>query len=129
MARPASAQAKIDKEELEKLLGLQPNEKEAADWFDVSINSLVRFIKTHYDCSFEELRDKRFVRTRMSIKRAQIQEALKGNATLLIWTGKQYLGQTDKQEVATSNINLDVDASNTELARKLLEAARIAKEL
>lgn len=36
-----------------------------------------------------------FSRTKMSISEAQINYALKGNASLLIWLGKQHLGQTD----------------------------------
>lgn len=33
------------------------------------------------------------------LRTAQIRLALKGNAIMLIWLGKQYLGQADKQEL------------------------------
>ena len=33
-----------------------------------------------------------------SLRRKQVQLALKGNATMLIWLGKQHLGQSDKVE-------------------------------
>ena len=33
-----------------------------------------------------------------SLRRAQFKKALGGNATMLIWLGKQYLNQTDKAE-------------------------------
>jgi ubiquinone biosynthesis protein UbiJ len=33
------------------------------------------------------------------LRKAQFDCALGGNATMLIWLGKQYLGQIDKQEM------------------------------
>ena len=96
MARPAKAQQAIDRAELEKLMRLSPSRREAADWFDVSQSSLERFIKREFQISFEALRDKSFVKTKMAIKRAQIEKALKGDNTMLIWCGKQHLGQSDK---------------------------------
>lgn len=41
----------------------------------------------------------------ISLRRAQYQAAMKGNTSMLIWLGKQDLGQTDKVE-QTSQINL-----------------------
>lgn len=35
----------------------------------------------------------------MSIRRAQIEKALKGDTGMLIWLGKQYLGQSDHMSV------------------------------
>ena len=119
MARPASAQAAINKDELEKLMRLYPSEKEASDWFDVSYKSLQRFIKTNFKCSFVQLRDKSFTKTRIAIKRKQIEKALAGNGdnTMLIWVGKQYLGQSDKME---QNLNVEDGAkkkANDTMAR------------
>lgn len=37
-----------------------------------------------------------------SLRRKQIDVALKGNPTMLIWTGKQYLGQRDQSEVVAT---------------------------
>ncbi len=36
----------------------------------------------------------------MSLRRLQWKAAKENNVTMLIWLGKQYLGQTDKQEVS-----------------------------
>jgi hypothetical protein len=35
-----------------------------------------------------------------ALRRRQFQSAMDGNPTMLIWLGKNWLGQTDKQEVA-----------------------------
>lgn len=46
-----------------------------------------------------------------SLKRKQVEVALAGNTTMLMWLGKQYLGQSDKTEVkqqTTGSLNLTV---------------------
>jgi hypothetical protein len=48
-------------------------------------------------------------RLRQSLRLAQIKSALSGNAIMLIWLGKQYLGQSDRQL-------LDVNAEHKALA-------------
>jgi hypothetical protein len=40
---------------------------------------------------------------RASLRRRQFKAANDGNPTMLIWLGKQYLGQADKQEVSGKN--------------------------
>lgn len=97
MARPPTESNKIDKDELEKLMKLYPSEQEASDWFGVNPKTLIRFIRKHFKCSFVQLRDKSFTKTKIAIKRAQIDKALKGDNTMLIWVGKQYLDQREKQ--------------------------------
>jgi hypothetical protein len=44
-------------------------------------------------------------RTRLnaSLKRRQYSTAMDGNITMLIWLGKQYLGQTDKTDLAATH--------------------------
>jgi hypothetical protein len=100
MARPPKAQDAIDRDELEKLMRLHPSKTEAADWFGVSESSLERFVKKNFEMSFDALRDKSFVKTKIAIKRAQIEKAIKGDNTMMIWCGKQYLGQSDKMDQA-----------------------------
>ena len=38
-----------------------------------------------------------------SLRRKQFEVAVAGNPTMLIWLGKQFLGQADKQEVTGQN--------------------------
>ena len=57
---------------------------------------------------------------RMSIRRMQVQAANKGNIVMMIWLGKQYLGQQDKQHVETK------DDTRAEAARDI---ATIRQEL
>jgi hypothetical protein len=68
---------------------------------------------------------------RATLRRKQYELALKGNATMQIWLGKQQLGQTDTPQVqmtitneakATANFTL-----NEETKKKLYEAAQLVK--
>lgn len=48
------------------------------------------------------------------LKDAQLAKALEGNATMLIWLGKQYLGQTEKVEtVNTDLVDSKIEIVNT----------------
>lgn len=51
-----------------------------------------------------------------SLRRRQFKAAMDGNPTMLVWLGKQYLGQTDKQQIAAS---VTGDISVTDARSKL----------
>lgn len=118
MGRPPTAKEAIDKEELEKLMRLYPSEQDCADWFNVSTKSIQRYVHDNYGMSFVQFRDKSFVRTRVAIKRAQIDKALKGDNTMLIWCGKQHLGQRDYQNLEHSG-KIDTSSADKEELEKL----------
>lgn len=44
---------------------------------------------------------------KQSLRRKQYEVAMKGNSSMLIWLGKQWLGQTDKVEQTTSFEDLE----------------------
>lgn len=82
---------------LERLALMHPTNEEMALFFGVSRNTLQRYLrKKEYRQALErgqKLRD-------ISLKRAQWVKAVRdGNTTMLIWLGKQLLGQTDKAAV------------------------------
>jgi hypothetical protein len=43
-----------------------------------------------------------------SLRRKQIQVALAGSHTMLIWLGKQLLGQSDRHDQVSSNLNVNL---------------------
>lgn len=65
----------------------------------MSEDSIQRKIKEAHGCTFSEYREKKLSNTRVKLLKKQIEVALSGNVPMLIWTGKQLLGQFDKQEV------------------------------
>lgn len=94
MPRPKK---EIDKRRFENLCKLQCTEIEVCSFFDVTDKTLARWCKETYNKHFSEVfREKREM-GKISLRRKQWQLAEK-NATMAIFLGKQFLGQTDKVE-------------------------------
>lgn len=91
----------INKEEFEKLCALQCTQEEIADWFKCHEETLRRFCKKTYNAQFCEVYKRFSARGKMSIRRSQFR-LMETNTAMAIWLGKQYLGQSDKQEIEHS---------------------------
>lgn len=98
MARP---KIPIDAEEVEKLAGLNCSTQEIADFLGVNEST----IKRRFALALK--RGRAVVNT--SLKRKQYKLAMDGNVTLLIWLGKQYLGQADKSESTVTYHKYEVE--------------------
>lgn len=88
---------------LENLGKIQCTTKEAAAVLDVSEPTFIEFIKR-----YEKARDvfeKGKENGKASLRRMQLKAAEAGNVTMMIWLGKQLLGQKDKHEIAGDQNN------------------------
>lgn len=93
----------IDEEQFKGLCSIQCTLEEISNWFKCSEDTIERWCKRELKMSFAEAYKKYSVGGKISLRRYQMKMA-EHNATMAIWLGKQYLGQTDKQEVSvTSN--------------------------
>lgn len=92
----------FDWEEFEKLCQMQCTLGEIAGWFGVSDDIVEKRCKEKYDLPFTEVFKQKRAGGRISLRRKQYQAALGGNTALLIWLGKQYLGQVDKAEFSSA---------------------------
>lgn len=90
----------IDKVQFEKLCAIQCRLEEIAGWFTCSIDTIERWCKREYEMNFAEVFKQKRGTGAVSLRRKQYEVALSGNVSMLIWLGKQYLGQSDKQDVA-----------------------------
>ncbi len=90
----------IDWKEFDKLCQLQCTLEEIAGWFDCSKDNIRNKIKEKFNMTFSTYFEQKRAGGKISLRRMQFQTAEKGNAAMQIWLGKQYLGQTDKQEIA-----------------------------
>ncbi len=88
----------INWDELNKLCALQCTAVEIAYFFDCSVDTIERRIKDHDGVTFAEYFKKHSSEGKISLRRAQYSKAMEGNVPMLIWLGKQILGQKDKQE-------------------------------
>jgi hypothetical protein len=77
----------IEPQEVFKLAQIGCKDIEIADWFGIDGNTL------RYNFSVELTKGREALK--QSLRRAQLQVALGGNPTMLIWLGKQYLGQSE----------------------------------
>jgi len=100
----------FDLAELEKLCALHCTLEEIAGWFKVGGKTIDRRRadeRTLYQhdgeqLTFKAIMERGYARGRISLRRKQMQLAEAGNATMLIWLGKQILGQRDVIEQTVS---------------------------
>lgn len=114
MARPS---LDIDEKEVEKLALLGATNCEIADFFMCN--------ETTIRTRFPEILTKARANMNLRLRQLQWKAAGHGNVTMLIWLGKQMLGQTDKQE--TKHIDATVNENIKALAaeyRKLLSESK-----
>jgi len=71
-------------------------EENVADCLKVSVSSLQRFIKDTYDITFDKLKAQKREGMHLKLAGKQYEVAMKGSVPMLIWLGKQWLGQRDK---------------------------------
>jgi len=64
----------------------------------VNTDTLTKKIKERYGLSFSEYKSKRQEPMRINLLKKQYDVAMSGNVSMLIWLGKQHLGQSDKQD-------------------------------
>ena len=89
------------KEVFEKLCEMLCTQEEMCGFFGVDHKTLDRWCKDTYGEGFSQTYKKFSQDGKISLRRAQFRMAEK-NPTMAIWLGKQYLNQTDKQEVAVA---------------------------
>ena len=99
MARPKKYD--IDTEKVEQLAGFGCTNTEIASFFGCSTD----LIEKSYSEFLTKGRDKGKIR----LRQLQWRAAERGNTSMLIWLGKQVLGQSEKTEVSWENPVGDVE--------------------
>ncbi len=100
MARPRK---KIDQEQFEKLCGLQCTIEEFCCYFQCDDKTLNAWCQRTYKRSFSEIFKIKRGSGKISLRRKQFEAAMAGNPTMLIWLGRNYLGQTDRIDVTVDD--------------------------
>ena len=77
----------IPEEQVAYLAGIHCTNKEIADFFEVPLQTLVD--------NFRDILTKNRLITKQRLRKAQLDLALKGDKTMLIWLGRNMLGQTE----------------------------------
>lgn len=120
MAKMGRPKIPIDRKQFESLCGLQCTKEEIASFFDCSVDTIENWCHSEYDSTFSAVfKQKRDV-GKVSLRRSQFRMAQK-NATMAIWLGKQYLGQSDKQEVVVSKEDESIKEMDRYFSKKKKE--------
>lgn len=90
----ANKRIDIDPEQVRKLAALGCTHQEIADVIGCSHDTLTRRFKSEIEHGKAN--------AKASLRRKQWETALAGNVPMLIWLGKQYLGQSDKLVTETT---------------------------
>jgi hypothetical protein len=93
MARPPK---QINASQVAKLAEIGCTTLEIASAMDCSVDTLQRRFAVNLAKGRQSLK--------MKLRRRQIRAALDGNITMLIWLGKQYLGQRDQAYVEIGDV-------------------------
>lgn len=99
MGRPLK---KFDYELFEKLCGIQCTAEEICAVMEISQDTLVRRTKLKYKKTFADVFKQKREAGKSSLRRTQWVKAMEGSIPLLIFLGKNYLGQSDKNELEQS---------------------------
>ena len=97
MARPTKFTEEKDKQ-LKAIMRLKPTMKDCAAFLDVHPDSVEKYIKKTYNCSFSEFREQNMVHTRFMLIRTAIKKAENGDNTMLIFCLKNLCGWRDNPE-------------------------------
>lgn len=97
--RPVGTEVKLDIETIEKLAQLGCTQPEVAHFLGVSHGTLETRLQRE---DFRAAWDRGQAHLKISLRRSQVKLADVGNPTMLIWLGKQLLGQSDRLSTEVS---------------------------
>jgi hypothetical protein len=100
VARTGRPKIQIDKRQFETMCAILCTEVEICNVLDISEDTLNRWCKSEYSMTFAETYKKLSANGKASLRRMQFKLAEK-SAAMAIFLGKNYLGQTDKDETDT----------------------------
>lgn len=129
MAKVGRPKIQINWEEFDKLCGLHATQVEIASWFGCSVDTIDRAVKAEKQMHFAEYYAQKASTGKISLRRQQWQLAMKGDKTMLIWLGKQYLGQSEKVEQNNKNTHIVEEAQRLANLSEAELVAIIKKEL
>lgn len=111
MGRP---RIELDWDQIEKMAQICCTQKEICNILGVSEDTMLRHCQEKFGITFAEYLDQKASTGKMSLRRKQFTTAMAGNVTMLIWLGKQHLGQKDKidQDVTTQGKPLQIIYQN-----------------
>jgi len=88
----------INWDQVDKMCAMQCTGEEIAGVLGCDYDTLSNAIWREKELSFTEYFKQKASVGKMSLRRTQYSTAMDGNPTMLVWLGKNWLGQTDKRD-------------------------------
>ena len=120
----------IDYKVLDSLCAIQCTGEECAAVLEMDYDTLNAALKRDGNVGFSDYFAKKSANGKASLRRKQFSVANEGNPTMLIWLGKQWLGQSEKQELDLKSADgsmspkscIDTSKLSTETLKELMAA-------
>lgn len=93
-------QKPIDWDQVDKLCRMFCTGDEIAGFLGISYDTLYHRVKAEKGMTFSEYFKRHSGVGKIALRRKQFEIATSGNVSMLIWLGKQYLNQAEKQELS-----------------------------
>lgn len=104
--------AEIDARQFEELCRIQCTQREICSVLGVSEKTLTRWCMDNYGLEYSQAYNKYADFGKKNLRHVQFRMAEAGSERMAIWLGKQYLGQSDKQDIQIAEIE---DSTRTEI--------------
>ena len=112
----------IDYETLDGLCEIHCTGEEIAAILDISYETLNRRLIEEGHEGFKEYFKRKSAGGKKSLRRRQMDSALDGNVPMMIWMGKQLLGQSEKSEDRTGNIEGETLKTDNKFTVEIIRA-------
>ena len=106
MAKRGAKLKVIDWDTVDKMCAIHCTGEEIAAILDVDYDTLHAACKREKKKQFSDYIKQKSSNGKMSLRRRQYSAAMDGNATMLVWLGKNWLGQTDKDDNISNQSSL-----------------------
>jgi len=100
---------------LDSLIMWSAHSEYIAEELGISEDTLSKRIKERHGITFTEYRNKKKEKMRINLGRKQYEVAMQGNVSMLIWLGKNELGQSDKKDIEHKISEIQLSTIDEEL--------------
>lgn len=109
----------IDWDKVNSLLTARCDGTAIASMLGIHPNTLYRRVEEEYGISFSDYQTQKRAEGCSMVLAKQFQAAMAGDRSMLIWWGKQYLGQKDKLDHTSNNKDIGVATPLDNIRTKL----------
>ena len=100
-------QKELDQKQFEALCSIWCTEDEICSILGTTDKTLNKWCKRTYNMNYSEAYKRYSTGGRISLRRKQKEVAMTGNVTMLIWLGKNVLGQSESPEISNDTEDSD----------------------